>query len=79
METIISKIKNINIQNNKIQILVYSKNDIQGYNSYSYWSQISSNNNQNNYPSYEGLTVTNENSMKCSNTLTSVSSVNDTP
>ena len=78
METIISKIKNINIQNNKIQILVYSKNDNQGYNSYSYWSQISSNNNQNNYPSYEGLTVTNENSMKCSNTLTSVSSVNDT-
>ena len=70
-QTIINKIQKINMQINKIPILVHSKYD----NSNNYQMYNSS---QNNYPSYEQLNGNPNNSLNNSNTISSVSSINDT-
>ena len=78
-QTILNKIQQLNIQTNKIQIYVLPRNGNQMYNSNNYNSQTTNlNNSQNVYPSYSEIHSTPNYPMKYSNTLTSVSSMNDT-
>ena len=78
-QTILNKIQQLNIQTNKIQIYVLPRNGNQMYNSNNYNSQTTNlNNSQNVYPSYSEIHSTPNYPTKYSNTLTSVSSMNDT-
>ena len=76
-QTILNKIQQLNIRTNKIQIYVLPRNGNQIYNSNNYNNQISIN-SQNVYPSYSEIQATPNYPTKYSNTLTSVSSMNDT-